>query len=82
VGEISKDGKFRVENFNGQNYQLWKMQMEDYLYLKYLFLPLGRIVKKLTAMKEKEWEILDIKALGTIWLSLAASVDFNISKEK
>jgi hypothetical protein len=22
---MSEDGKFRVEKFNGQNYQLWKM---------------------------------------------------------
>ena len=79
---MSEDGKFRVEKFNGQNYQLWKMQMEDCLYQKDLFLPLGRVAKKLTAMKDKEWEILDRKALGTIRLSLAASVDFNISKEK
>jgi hypothetical protein len=79
---MSKDGKFRVEKFNGQNYQLWKMQMEDYLYQKDLFLPLGGIAKKLAATKDKEWEILDRKALGMIRLSLAASVDFNISKEK
>jgi hypothetical protein len=58
------------------------MQMEDYLYQKDLFLPLGGIAKNLTAMKEKEWEILDRKALGMIQLSLAASVDFNILKEK
>jgi hypothetical protein len=43
---MSEDGKFRVEKFNGQNYQLWKMQMEDYLYQKDLFLPLGGIAKK------------------------------------
>jgi hypothetical protein len=77
-----EDGKFRVEKFNDQNYQLWKMQMEDYLYQKDLFLPLGGIEKKLTAMKDEEWEVLDRKALGTIRLSLAASVAFNISKEK
>jgi hypothetical protein len=47
VGAMSEDGKFRVEKFNGQNYQLWKMQMEDYLYQKDLFLPLGGIAKKL-----------------------------------
>jgi hypothetical protein len=82
VGAMSEDGKFRVEKFNGQNYQLWKMQMEDYLYQKDLFLPLGGVEKKLTAMKDKEWEILDRKALGMIRLSLAASVAFNISKEK
>jgi hypothetical protein len=79
---MSKDGKFRVKKFNGQNYQLWKMQMEDYLYQKDLFLPLGGVAKKSTAMKDEEWEILDRKDLGTIRLSLVASVDFNISKEK
>jgi hypothetical protein len=38
--------------------------------------------KELMAMKDEEWEILDRKALGMIRLSLAASVAFNISKEK
>jgi hypothetical protein len=79
---MSKDRKFRVEKFNGQNYYLWKMQMENYLYQKDLFLPLGGLAKKPVATKDKEWEILDRKALGTIRLSLAASVAFNISKEK
>jgi hypothetical protein len=82
VGAMSEDGKFRVEKFNGQNYQLWKMHMEDYLYQKDLFLPLSGVAKKPAAMKDEEWEILDRKALGTIRLSLAASVDFNILKEK
>jgi hypothetical protein len=79
---MSEDGKFRVEKFNGQNYQLWKMQMEDYLYQKDLFLPFSGVAKKPMAMKDEEWEILDRKALGTIRLSLATSVAFNISKEK
>jgi hypothetical protein len=82
VGAMAEDGKFRVEKFNGQNYQLWKMQMEDYLYQKDLFLPLGGIEKNSMAMKDEEWEVLDRKALGTIQLSLAASMAFNISKEK
>ena len=75
---MSEDGKFRVEKFNGQKYQLWKMQMEDYLYQKDLFLPLSGVAKNSAAMKDEEWEILDRKALGTIRLSLAASVAFNI----
>jgi hypothetical protein len=79
---MSEDGKFRVKKFNGQNYQLWKMQMEDYLYQMDLFLPLVRIEKKPTATKDEEWEILDRKALGAIRLSLETSVAFNISKEK
>jgi hypothetical protein len=82
VGAMSEDRKFRVEKFNGQNYQLWKMQMEDYLYQKDLFLPLGGIARNATTMKDKEWEILDRKVLGTIQLSLTASVAFNILKEK
>jgi hypothetical protein len=79
---MSEDGKFRVEKFNGQNYQLWKMQIEDYLYQKDLFLPLSGVAKKPVTMKDEEWEILDIKALGMIRLSLTVSVAFNTSKEK
>ena len=47
-----------------------------------LFLPLGGITKKSAATKDEEWEILDRKDLGTIRLSLATSVAFNILKEK
>ena len=56
--------------------------MEDYLYQNDLYLPLGRKASKPMSMIDEEWEILDRKALGTIQLCLAASVDFNISKEK
>jgi hypothetical protein len=54
VGPMAKDGKFRVKKFNGQNYQLWKMQREDYLYQKDLFLPLEIKANKLTSMKDEE----------------------------
>ena len=78
---MANDGKFRVEKFNGQNFSLWKMQMEDYLYQKDLYLPLSRKTKKPAAMIDTEWNILDRKALGTVRLCLAASVAFNILKE-
>ena len=78
---MAKDGKFRVEKFNGQNFPLWKIQMEYYLYQKYMYLPLSGKKKKPMAMTDAECEILDRKELGTIWLCLAASVAFNISKE-
>ena len=51
------------------------------IYQKDLFLPLGGIENNMTIMKDKEWEVLYRKTLGMIWLSLAASVAFNISKE-
>jgi hypothetical protein len=53
VGAMEEDMQFRVEKINGQNYQLWKMQMEDYLYQKDLFLPLGGIGKKTMTMTYK-----------------------------
>ena len=82
VGEMEEEGKLKVEKFNGQNYQLWKMKMEDYLYQKDLYLLLGGKSKQSVAMKDEKWEVLDRKALGTIRLCLASSVAFNISKEK
>jgi hypothetical protein len=54
VGAMAEHGKFMVKKFNSQNYQLWKMQMEDYLYQNDLFLPLGGITKKSTSMKDEE----------------------------
>jgi hypothetical protein len=66
VGAMLEDGKFSVDKFNDKNYQLWTVQMENYLYHKDLFLPLGGVAKKPMAMKDEEWEILDKKALGTI----------------
>jgi hypothetical protein len=55
--------------------------MEDYLYLKDLFLQLVGIAKKPMTMKNEEWDVIDRKALGMIPLILAASTTFNISKE-
>jgi len=81
VGAIAEDGRFRVEKFNGQSYQLWKIQMEDYVYQRDLYQPLSRKTKKLTSMTDTKWDILDRKALGIIRLCLAASVAFNISKD-
>ena len=71
-GSNGERRKFRVEKFNGQNYHLWKMQMEEYLYQKDLYLPLGGKAKQSTTMKDKEWEVLERKALGTICLCLAS----------
>ena len=53
LGAMEEEDKFRVEKFICQNYQLWKMQMEDYMYLKDLFLPLGLKTKQPTTMKDE-----------------------------
>eukprot|EP00253_Pinus_taeda_P022677 PITA_22677 len=78
---MAEDGKFRVEKFNSQNFSLWKMQMEDYLYQKDMYLPLGRKTKMPTGMTDEEWSLLDRKVLGIVRLCLVVSIKFNISKE-
>ena len=81
MGVTAEDGRFRVEKFNGQNFLLWKMQMEDYLYQKDLYLPLGGKKNMSTGMTDEEWNLLNRKGLGVVQLCLAVSVAFNISKE-
>ena len=78
---MAEDGKFRVEKFNDQNFALWKMQMEDYLYQKDLYLPLSGKAKNPVTMTDAECNILDRKALETVQLCLAVLVAFYISKE-
>ena len=79
---MEDEGKLRVDRFNGQNFQLWKMQMEDYLYQKDLWKPLEGKTKNQGSMSNDEWDLLDRKTLGSIRLCLAPSVEFNITKEK
>jgi len=76
-----EDYSLRVERFNDQNYQLWNMQMEDYLFWKYMYLLLSGKSKKMTSIKNKKCDLLDRKALGTIQLCLPVSMAFKISKE-
>jgi len=35
-----EEGKVRIEKFDGSDFGFWKMQIEDYLYQKKLYLPL------------------------------------------
>ncbi|KAK2998010.1 hypothetical protein RJ639_025476 [Escallonia herrerae] len=60
---MAEEGKGKIEKFNGMNFQWWRMQVEDYLYQKDLYLPL--VGEKPEAMNASEWAILDRKALAT-----------------
>ena len=66
VGVMEDEGKLRVDRFNGQNFQLWKMQMEDYLYQKDIQKSLEGKAKNQGSMSNDEWDLLDRKALGRI----------------
>ncbi|KAK4485212.1 hypothetical protein RD792_007839 [Penstemon davidsonii] len=74
------EGKMKLEKFDGADFGFWKMQIEDYLYQKNLFLPLQE--EKPESMKDDEWKLHDRQALGVIRLTLSRNVAFNIAKEK
>jgi hypothetical protein len=50
----SEKNTYKIEKFNKTNFSFWKMQMEDYLYRKDLYLP---IVEKPKDMSDEEWVV-------------------------
>ena len=42
---MAEEGNILVEIFNEKNYQLWKIQIEDYIYPKDLYVMLGGKMK-------------------------------------
>ena len=76
---MASEKESKISQFDGTNFRFWKMQIEDSLYQKDLYSPLG---DKPMEMKDSDWELLDRKALGTIRLSLSKSVAYNIKNEK
>ncbi|VFQ93279.1 unnamed protein product [Cuscuta campestris] len=77
--EMTEDGKFRIEKFDGTDFSWWKMQIEDLLVQKDLDVVLGDKPEK---MSDADWAGLDRKAMSVIRLSLTKNVAFNILKEK
>ena len=57
-------GEVKIEKFDGKDFGFWKMQIEDYLYLKKLYQPLEET--KPEGMQEVEWKLLDRQALRVI----------------
>ena len=58
-----KEGKTSgIEKFDGTDFGYWKMQIEDYLYGKKLYLSL--LGRKPNSMEEEEWSLLDRQVLG------------------
>ncbi|MCO5614428.1 hypothetical protein L7F22_068710 [Adiantum nelumboides] len=74
---MSKEGKLKVEKLNGKNYQHWKLQIEDYLYM-----PLEGYETKASSRMDEAWKVLDCKALGIIRLCMASTMAFNIVEHK
>ncbi|MCO5582919.1 hypothetical protein L7F22_036822 [Adiantum nelumboides] len=79
---MAEESKLKIEKFNGKNCQHWKLQIENYLYNKDLYMPLEGYELKPLTMMDGAWKVLDCKALGTIRLCLASLVAFNIAEQK
>ena len=72
--------RIEIEKFNGQNFELWKLKMEDLLVDKeqWAALDLGT---KPTGVLTEDWEKLDRKARSTICLCLSDSILLNVSRQ-
>ena len=69
-----------IENFDGIDLAYWRMQIEDYLYVRKLHLP--HLGTKPEAMKAEKWALFDRQVLGVIRLTLSRSIAHNVVKEK
>ena len=68
-----------IEKFDGIDFGYWRMQIEDYLYRKKLYLSL--LGKKPESMLVVDWILLDKQVLGVIQLTLSRSVTHNVTKK-
>ena len=78
---MASNGKIEIKKFNGQNFELWKLKMEDLLVVdkdKCIVVDLGTKPK---GVSDEEWKTLDRKAKSTIQLCVSDSVLLNVSGE-
>ncbi|GJR37263.1 retrovirus-related pol polyprotein from transposon TNT 1-94 [Tanacetum coccineum] len=73
---MAEEGKIKINKFDGHDFGFWKMQIEDYLYQKKLHEPLAKA--KPIGMQAEDWTLLDRQTLGTVKLSLAKNIAYNV----
>jgi hypothetical protein len=69
-----------MEKFNGTNFELWKLKMEDLLIDRDLWVAVSGT--KPIGMKDEEWVVLERKVRSLIRLCLVDLVLLNVSEEK
>ena len=72
--------RIEIEKFNGNNFELWNLKIEDIFVNRELWLSMHS-VKKPTRMPKDDWGKLERKERSTIRLFLSDSVLLNISGE-
>lgn len=76
----SMSRRINIENFNGTNFEVWKLKVEDMLVDRYLWIIVSS--NKPLGMKQEDWDLADQNARGLIRLSLADSVMLNVREVK
>eukprot|EP00253_Pinus_taeda_P002681 PITA_02681 len=77
---MASSRKIEIEKFNGQIFDLWKLNMEDPLVDKYQWITVDPDTKPI-GVTDEEWKKLDQKAKSTIRLCVSDSVLLNVSGE-
>ena len=70
--------RIEIEKFNGQNFELWKLKIEDLLVDEWTTVSPGT---QLTCMLMEEWEKIKRRERSTIWLCLADLALLNVLGE-
>ena len=75
---MASSGEIEIEKFNGQSFELWKLNMEDLLVDKYQWIMVD-LGNKPKGVSDEEWKKLDRKAKSTIQLCVSDSVLLNVA---
>ena len=77
---MASGSRLEIKKFNGQNFELWKLKMEDLLVDKEKWVVVDLGIKPPSMLLE-DWDKLDRKATSMIRLCLSDSVMLNVSGE-
>ena len=77
---MARTSRIEIEKFNGQNFELWKLKMEDLLVDREQWIVVDPGTK-LTATSQNDWDTLERREKSTIRLCLSDSVLLNIYGE-
>ena len=72
--------RIEIEKFNGQNFELWKLKMEDLLVDREQWIAVDLGMKP-TATSQEDWDKLERRARSTIRLCLSNSMLLNVFGE-
>ena len=77
---MTSTSRIKIEKFNGQNFELWKLKMEDLLVDReqWNVVDLGT---KCTAMSQDDWDKLERRAKSKIQLCFLEFALLNVSGE-